>query len=152
MQCLYSMIKSFLVVTPQCLFIFKTMCLFVGSEFPRSHYRLHTPSYTFTGFHCWTHMYNKKYRGFHPRGCLSLLAITREIFSFPCIQSCDFVGRRPNVPSPPSNTKHSVDHNYALTPIQCDVPVHMQCNAPLHVILCHMYDECYMDNIIHTTC
>ena len=40
---------------------------------------------------------------------------------------------------------------HALTPIQCDVPIHMQCNAPLHVISCNMYNECYMDNIIHTT-
>ena len=39
-----------------------------------------------------------------------------------------------------------IDHNHALTPIQCDVPVHMQCNAPLHVISCHIYHECYMDN------
>ena len=50
-----------------------------------------------------------------------------------------------------SNTKRIVDYNHALTPIQCDVPVHMQCNVPLHVISCHMYNECYMDNINHTT-
>ena len=41
--------------------------------------------------------------------------------------------------------------NHALTPIPCDVSVHMQCNAPLHVISCHMYNECYMDNTINTT-
>ena len=50
-----------------------------------------------------------------------------------------------------SNTKRSVDYNHVLTPIQCDVLVHMQCNAPLHVISCHMYNECYMDNTNHTT-
>ena len=50
-----------------------------------------------------------------------------------------------------SITKRSVDYNHALTPIQCDVPVHMQCNAPLHVISFHMYNECYMDNTFHTT-
>ena len=49
------------------------------------------------------------------------------------------------------NTKCSVDYNHALTPIQCDVLVHMQCNASLHVISRHMYNECYMDNTIHTT-
>ena len=43
-----------------------------------------------------------------------------------------------------------IDHNHALTPIQCYVPVHMQCNAPLHVILCHIYHECYMNNSNHT--
>ena len=26
----------------------------------------------------------------------------------------------------------------------------MQCNAPLHVISCHMYNECYTDNSNHT--
>ena len=50
-----------------------------------------------------------------------------------------------------SNGKCSVDHNHALTPIQCGVLVHMQCNAPLHVISCYMYNECYMDNTNHTT-
>ena len=39
-----------------------------------------------------------------------------------------------------------IDHNHALTLIQCDALVHMQCNAPLHVISCHIYHECYMDN------
>ena len=50
-----------------------------------------------------------------------------------------------------SNIKRSVNYNHALTPIQCDVPVHMQCNASLHVISCDMYNECYMDNTNHTT-
>ena len=43
-----------------------------------------------------------------------------------------------------------IDHNHALTPIQSDVLVHMQCNALLHVISCHIYHECYMDNSNHT--
>ena len=83
------------------------MCLFVGSEFSRSHRRLRTPSYTFTGF-CWTHMYNQKYRGFHLRGYLSVLAIAQHIFSFSCIQPCDPVGRCPTVPSPPNQTPNTV--------------------------------------------
>ena len=33
-------------------------CVFVGSEFPRSHRRLFTPSDTFTNFHRWIHMSN----------------------------------------------------------------------------------------------
>ena len=49
-----------------------------------------------------------------------------------------------------SNIKRNVDYNHVLTPIQCDVPIYMQCNAPLHVISCHMYNECYMDNTNHT--
>ena len=28
--------------------------------------------------------------------------------------------------------------------------MHMQCNALLHVISCHMYNECYTDNSNHT--
>ena len=39
---------------------------------------------------------------------------------------------------------------HALTLIQCDVPVHMQCNTTLHVISCHMYNKCYTDNSNHT--
>ena len=51
----------------------------------------------------------------------------------------------------PSNTKHNVHLYHALTPMSCDVPVYMQCKMPLHVISCHMYNECYMDNTIYTT-
>ena len=49
-----------------------------------------------------------------------------------------------------SITKHSVDSYHALTPMSCDVPVH-KCNAMCHYmsIPCHIYDECYMDNLIH---
>ena len=46
--------KSFLDVTPQLSFIFKTMCLVVGSEFSGSHRRLaslHTLSRVFTVGH-----------------------------------------------------------------------------------------------------
>ena len=43
-----------------------------------------------------------------------------------------------------------IDHNHAFTPIQCDDPVHMKCNAPLHVISYYIYHECYMDNSNHT--
>ena len=123
------------------------MCLFVGSEFSGSHRRLHASSYTFTGFHYWIHMYNKKYLGFHPRGYLSLLAIIRHIFLFSCIQSCDPVGRCPNVPSPPNQTPNAV-----LIITMHSHPFHAMspriCNAMCHFIPipCHIYDECYMDN------
>ena len=47
-------------------------------------------------------------------------------------------------------TKHSVDSYHALTPMSCDVPVH-KCKAMHHCmsISCHIYDECYMDNLVH---
>ena len=34
-------------------------------------------------------------------------------------------------------------------PIECDVPVHMQCKMSLHVISCHIHNERYMDNSTH---
>ena len=39
--------------------LYSKSCLFVGSEILGSHRGLRKPSYTFTGFHCWTHMYNQ---------------------------------------------------------------------------------------------
>ena len=49
-----------------------------------------------------------------------------------------------------SITKHSVDSYHALTPMSCNVFVH-KCNVMRHCmsIPCHIYDECYMDNLIH---
>ena len=122
------------------------MC-FMGSGLLGSHHRI---------FHAFLHfywlspmgiMYNHKYRVFHPRGYISLLAITYHTF-FHVMQSCDSIKRRPTVPSPPSNTKHSVDPYHAL--MSCDVPVHI-CNAMRHCvpIPCNMYNECYMDNQAH---
>ena len=90
----------------------KFRVFFVGSEFPGSHHRLRTPSDTFTNFHRWIHMSNREYRVFHPRGYLSLLAIPNTgIFHFLfllCNHETHF-GCCPILPSPLSNTKHSVD-------------------------------------------
>ena len=36
-------------------------------------------------------------------------------------------------------------------PFNAMPPMHMQCNEPLQVISCHIYNECYMDNTIYTT-
>ena len=119
---------------------YQVPCVFVGSEFTGSHYRLRTPSDTFVNFHHWIHMSNQEYRVFHPRGYLSLLAIPNTcIFHFLfllCDRKTKF-GCCPILPSPPSNTKHSVDlpctndipsntkHNvdlyHALTLMSCDV-------------------------------
>ena len=99
-------------------------------------------------------MSNHNLRVFHSRGCLSLFDNTQHIFSlrnYSTMRLC-WTSSHLNEPTQ-SNTKRSVDFffNHALTPIQCDVPVHMQCNAPLYVISCHMYNECYIDKTIHTT-
>ena len=122
---------------------------FVGIEFSGSHRRLCTPSDTFWTF---TVGVSEPVWVFHPREYPALLAITRHKFLYRFVQPCDSVGLRPTVPSPPNQTPNAVlIFNHALTPMICDVPVHMQCNAPLLVISCHMCNECYMDNIIHTT-
>ena len=97
-------------------------------------------------------MSNHKYRVFHLRGYLSLLTITRHKFSLPLYSTMQLCWTSSNCTEPTqSNTKRSVDYNHALTPIQCNVPVHMQCNAPLHVLSCHMCNECYMCNTNQTT-
>ena len=73
--------QNLLDVSPPRIILLTKHVSFWASEFSRSHRRLRTPSYTFMGFHRWTHMYNKKYQVFHPRGYLSLLATTRHKFS-----------------------------------------------------------------------
>ena len=126
------------------------MYLFVGSEFLGSHFRLRTLSYTFTSFHSWTHMYNQKYRGFHPMGYLSLLAITQHIFSFSRIQPCDPVGRCLTLPSPPNQTPNAVliitMHSH---PCHAIFPYINAMRCAMHVMSCHMHNECYMDTILH---
>ena len=91
-------------------------------------------------------------RVFHPREYLSLLSITRHKFSLPFRSTVRLCLTLSNGIEPTQSiTKRSVDFQPCTTLMIFDVPVHMQCNAPLRVILCHMYNECYMDNIIHTT-
>ena len=49
-----------------------------------------------------------------------------------------------------SNTKHSVDlptmHSHPFNAMSPCI-----CNAICHCMSCHMHNECYMDNTIHTT-
>ena len=87
-------------------------------------------------------MYNQKYRGFHPRGYLSLLGITRHIFSFSFIQLCDPVRHCPTVSSPPNQTSNTVlittmhSHSFnAMSPCIC--------NAMHHCMLYHV--RCIMN-------
>ena len=117
-------------------------------------------------------MSNQEYRVFHLRGYLSLLVIPNtRIFHFlfllcyhethfghcPILSSLPFNTKHsvnlPCTPDIPSNTKHSVD-----LPTMHSHPINVICpciyNAiymPLHVISCHMHNECYMGNTIHTT-
>ena len=61
-------------------------------------------------------------------------------------QKCEtHSGRCPMLPSPPSNTKHSVDLYHALTPMSCDVLVHNAMKScHFSFIPCYIYDECYI--------
>ena len=121
---------------------------FVGSEFPGSHRKLRMPSNTF-----WTFIVgvSEPVRVFHPMEYLALLVITRHKFSLPFRSTVRICWTLSNGTEPTqSNSKCSVDFQLC-TPMICDESMQMQCNVPLCVISCHMYDEHYMDNIIHTT-
>ena len=63
--------------TPNDISYTKLICLFVGSEFLRSHHRLRMPSNTF-----WTFIVgvSKPVRVLHPREYLALLNFTRHKF------------------------------------------------------------------------
>ena len=83
-------------------------------------------------------------------GCMS----NPSYYYLPHVFPCNAIGRLCWTSSNGTELTHQspsmvIDHNHALTPSQCDVPVHLH-NASLHVISCHMYNECYMDNSNHT--
>ena len=104
-------------------------------------------------------MSDHNWQFFHSRGDLSLLANIWHIVSFPLYSTVRLCWTLSHLTEPTqSNTKCSVDsstmHSHpfnAMSPCICNAPVHMQCNMPLHVISCHMHNEHYMDNTIHTT-
>ena len=117
----------------------KSMRLFVGSGFFVSHHELRKPRH-FYGLSPLGTMSDHNWRVFHPRGDLSLLADTWNIFSVSCNRATllDVV---PFTEPTQSNTKRSVDlptmHSH---PTQCDAPVHIQCKMPLHISSCYMYN------------
>ena len=57
---------------------------------------------------------------------LSPLSSTKHSVDLPCTYDI------------PSNTKHSVDLYHALTPMSCDVLVHIQCNYATTVLMLHV--------------
>ena len=127
---LFSNQNLFGCYTSIVIYIFKTMCLFMGSEFSVSHHKLCTHSYTFTSFH---HLLlPNRYFHFHVSNRATLLDFVQRYSVHQLI------------------TKHSVDSCHALTPMSCNVPMH-KCNAMHHCmsIPCHIYDECYMNNLVH---
>ena len=128
----------------------------MGSEFPGSHCRLHIPFDTFANFHHWILMSNQEYRVFHLRGYLSFLAIPNTcifLFLFLLCNHETHFGRCPILPSPPSNTKHSVDlpctqdilsntKNSVDLPTMHSHPFNAMslciCNASCHYMLYHV--------------
>ena len=142
--------SKFIGQSPISTCFYQVPCVFVGSKFPWSHLRIRIPSDTFANFYLWIQMSNQGYWVFHPMGYLSLLSIpnTRIFhFLFLLYNRETHFGCCPILPSPPLNTKHSVDlpcthnipsntkHNvdlyHALTSISCDVPCinAMQCHC-----------------------
>ena len=85
---------------------------------------------TLSNFHHWIHMSNQEYRVFHSSGYLSLVGIPNTRIFLLC--DCEtYFGRCLISPSPPSNTKHSVNLYHALIPMSCDVSCinTMQCHC-----------------------
>ena len=70
---------------------------------------------------------------------------------FPCYATVRLCWTSSNGTKPtPQSPSMVIYHNHTLTLIQCDVLVHMQYNVSSHVISCHIYHECYMNNSNHT--
>ena len=91
-----------------------------------------------------------QYRVFHPRKCLSLLAITQHKFFYHFIQQCDSLDFVQRYRAHSLITNVVFDFNHVLTPMKCDVPC--ICNVMHHCMSmsCHICDECHMDNLILT--
>ena len=136
--------QNLLDVSPPRIILLTKHVSFQASEFSGSHHRLRTPSYTFTGFHRLTHMYNQKYRVFHPRGYLSLLATTRHKLS--CSENggtpLNFIQRIEPTHQPPrmvcdGTISHSTNNGTLLNFIQCIDLIHqpprMVCDGTTHL-------------------
>ena len=129
----------------------------VGRRAPFRHFNRLSPTVT---------MPNLNTGSFISGGDLPQLAMPNtHIFHFQ--NHATHFGCCPMLPSPPSNTKHSIDqpctHDipsntkhivdlyHALTPMSCDVLVHnvmQSCHCSF--IPCYIYDECYMYMPTHT--
>ena len=124
-------------------FIFKTMCLFVGSKFLVSHRRLRKPRHFYSLSPLET-MSDHNWQFFHPRGDLSLLANTQHIFSLPLYLIVRLYWTLSYLTEPTqSNTKHSVDsstmHSHPFNDMSLCI-----CNAICHCMLYHV--TCIMND------
>ena len=126
------------VIISNDLFIIKTH-VFHGQRISGVSPRTSHAFLYFLDFHHWS-VY-EPVRAFHSRGCLTLLATTHYTFCH-VMQPCDSVGHPPTVQAHPCMV---IDHNHALTPIQCDVPC--ICNVMHH---CMLYHDTYIMNATWT--
>ena len=129
--------KAFWIMHPNDHFTFKTMCLFVGSEFLVSHHRLCKPRH-FTAFHRWGLCltiigWSFTRGGFYP--CL-LAPNTYFILPFHSTVRLNWTSSR-FTELTQSNTKHSVDsptmHSHPFITMSPCI-----CNAMFHCTLCHV--------------
>ena len=117
-------------------FIFKTMHIFIGSEFLESHHRLCKPRHLY-GLSPLGTMSNHNWRVFHSRRDLSLLANTKHIFSLPLYSTMRICWTLSHLTEPTqSNTKHTVDsltmHSHPFNAMSSCI-----CNAICHCMLYH---------------
>ena len=118
-------------------FIFKTMRLFVGSEFYVSHRRLCNPRH-FYGLSPLATMSDHNWPVFHSRGDLSFLADTRHIFSLPFSSIVQLYWTLSHLTKPnQSNTKRNVNsltmHSHTFNAMNPCI-----CNAIRHCMLYHV--------------
>ena len=122
---------------------------FMGSEFLGSHLRLLTSFYTFTCFHRWKYI-SPHVPDISPEGVSIPTCYYSTHFHFHVSNRATLLDFVQWYRVHQSITKHGVHSYHALTPMSCDVPMH-KCNLMRHCmsIPCHIYDECYMDNLIY---
>ena len=118
-------------------FIFKTMCICVGSKFFVSHRRHHKPRHIY-GISPLGTMSDHNWRVFHLRRDPSLLANTRYVFSLPLYSTVRLYWTLPHFTEPTqSSTKRSVHsstmHSYPFHTMSSCI-----CNAICHCMLYHV--------------
>ena len=128
--------NSFQMIHLNDHFTFKTMCLFVGSEFLVSHHRLCKLKH-FYGLLPLGTMSDHNWRVFHPRAFLSLLVDTRHIFYFLLYSIVRLCWMLSHLTEPTqSNSKRGVDsstmHSHPSIAMYLCI-----CNAMCHFMLSH---------------
>ena len=95
-------------------------------------------------------MSDHNWQVFHPRGDLSLLTDTQHIFSFSIQSTVRLCWTLSHLSSPPNQTPNAVSIYQPCTHTQPNAMSPCICNTICHCLFvpCHIYYECYMDNLI----